>query len=149
MAAGDKIPWSYIATRVATGTITSDSSTWNGTESGSLVTVSPTLVSGLTYAVRVFAHVSTSSIGSPNVELSVIRVRIGSASGTQILGSTVYLGSTNGNGYSMAAYGEYTADADGAEDFVLTGQRVTGAGNHQIRAGTTRPTYLLVDLLPS
>lgn len=149
MAAGDPIPWSYIATRVATGTLTSDSGTWAGTETGSLLSVSPALVNGLKYGITLFTHISAAAVASPSAESSIIRIREDNATGNQLHGAQIYLGTASANGFALMAYTEFTAVATAAKTFVVTGQRGGGANNHQIRAGGTRPTFLTVELIPT
>jgi hypothetical protein len=153
VASGDVIPWSYVATRVATGSVTADSGTWNGSESSSLLTVSPTLVSGLVYGITLTTAISSDAAASPTVpatfEISALRVREDTAAGNQLIGAQVGIPTTTTVGFALAAYCEYTAVASGAKSFVLTGQRVSGTGNHRIRAGSSRPTFLTVTLIPA
>lgn len=146
MAAGDPIPWSYIAKRVDDAELTADSSTWSGTESGSLMSVSPTLVSGLTYKVSAFVVVSSDVAA----DTAGMRLREDSSSGTQFQLAPVYLPTTSANGFALSIYAEYTAVSDGAKTFVLTGQRTTGTGTaHRIRASSSRKAYMRVDLILS
>lgn len=144
MAAGDQIPWSYIAKRVGEAELTADSTTWNATESGTLMSASPTLVSGFKYKVFVFVVVSTDVAA----DTAGMRLREDTASGTQMQLAPIYLPTTSANGFALAAYAEYTAVANGAKTFVLTGQRTTGTGTaHRIRASSSRKAYMHVDLV--
>lgn len=146
MAAGDVIPWSYIATRVATTQITTNSSTYGATESGALFSVSAPLVSGLTYRIFVYVTVAVDVAG----DVSFIRIREDSASGTQLAGSNVYGGTTNSSGFPAVIYDEYTATSTGSKTFVITGQRVSGTGTaHGIKSSGSRFNAITVDLIVS
>jgi hypothetical protein len=144
MAAGDKVPWSYIATRVATTTITADSSTWTTTET-SISTVVASLTSGLLYRVQCCIPLSSGSAG----ELMNLRIREDTVAGTQLQGINVYASTTSAVGFQGYVVAEYTAVATGSKTFVLTGSRVTSLGTCQARAGASRPAYFTVDLIPS
>ncbi len=146
MAAGDPIPWSYIAKRVATASLTADSGTWQGTETTALLSATATLVNGQIYAVRLSTNVSVDVAG----DVSQMRVREGTASGSQLCGPMVYGGTTNTSGFPCWGYFEYTATSSGSQTFVVTGQRNSGTGTaHRIRASVNRPTFLTVDLILS
>lgn len=122
--------------------VTADSSTWAGTESAALYTVTADLVSGERYLLRLFTNVSTSSsAASPGIEFSQMRFREDTSAGTQFVSANAYCPTTSGNGFPVSMTGFYTAAATGAKTFVVTGQRSSGAGNHQIRASGSRKTY--------
>lgn len=145
MAAGDPVPWSYIATRVATVPLTTNSATWTTTETGALITASPTLVAGSTYKITLVAKVS-STVTS---DVSFMRIREDSATGSQLDGCCVFIGSPTSNGYPLTMYTEYTAAGSGVKNFVVTGQRIGGTGTHQISCSVNRPVWFTVDLIPS
>jgi hypothetical protein len=148
MAAGDQIPWSYIARRVATVSLTSDSTTWAGSESAALITASPTLVSGFTYRITL----QTTVVGSAGglAEAAFMRIREDNSTGTQIGGANIAIPNTNGSGYPLHLATEYTAVSTGSKSFVVTGSRISGAtGTQNIAAGSARPTWFTVDLILS
>jgi hypothetical protein len=145
MAAGDPIPWSYIATRVSTTEITANSATYGATET-TLYTISPTLVSGLVYRVCVMAKIAVDVAA----DVSFLRIREDTLTGNQIDGANLYGGTTNTSGYPVLACSEYTATSTGAKTFVITGQRVTGTGTaHGVKASSNRKSYITVDLIVS
>ncbi len=144
MAAGDPIPWSYIATRVAETELTSDSSIWDDSPELSVGTVSATLVSGERYIIWAQGRVSGGTAGGT----AGIRIREDSGiSGTQLQFANVYIGSTTGNGFSFYLYADYTAAATASKTFSLTGQSTGGVHNQQIRAAANAPTFLVIDRL--
>jgi hypothetical protein len=148
MAAGDPIPWSYIAKRVATVSLTANSTTWTSSESAALMTASPTLVSGLTYRITLFTTVV--STAGALAEAAFMRIREDNATGTQIGGGNISIPNTNGSGYPLCLVTEYTAVASGAKSFVVTGSRISGAtGTQNIAAGSARPSWFTVDLILS
>jgi hypothetical protein len=148
MAAGDQIPWSYIAKRVATAPLTANSATWAGSESAALITATPTLVSGLTYKITLF--VTVNSTAGALTEAAFMRVREDNSTGTQIGAANIAIPSTTGNGYPLMLVTEYTAVANGAKSFVVTGSRISGAtGTQGIVCSTSRPNWLTVDLVLS
>lgn len=145
MAAGDIVPWSYIATRVDTTEITANSSTYGATET-TLYTITPSLTNGLTYRVGVLLKVAVDVAA----DVSFVRIREDTLTGNQLDGTNVYCGTTNTSGFLVIATSEYTATATGAKTFVITGQRVTGTGTaHGVKASANRKSYITVDLIPS
>lgn len=145
MAAGDIVPWSYIATRVSTTEITANSSTYGATET-TLYTITPSLVSGLTYRIIFIAKIAVDVAG----DVSFARIREDSLTGNQLDGANVYGGTTNTSGFTVYAISEYTAAATGTKTFVVTGQRVSGTGTaHGVKASANRKSYITVDLIPA
>jgi hypothetical protein len=145
VAAGDIVPWSYIATRVAISTIVADTTTYGGTET-SLATIAATLINGLTYGVYFNGRVSADVAA----DLSGLRLREDTVIGNQLNFTNVYVGATTGNGFTTVAYGEYTAGATASKTFVLTGQRTGGSGTaHRVRASANAPAFLMITLIPS
>lgn len=133
---------SFVPQLIDVDEVTADSATWAGTESGALYTVTADLVSGERYMLKLFTNVSTSSsAASPGIEFSTMRFREDNATGTQFVLDNAYMPTTNGNGFPVNMTGFYTAVATGSKTFVVTGQRSSGAGNHQIRASGSRKTY--------
>lgn len=150
VAAGDVINASDVNFRVGTATpVVADSTTWAATETGALVSVAANLVTGKKYRITFYTAVSTSSLSASLAafEISTMRLREDSSTGTQLLAPNVQMSTASTVGFFCTGSVEYTAVATGAKTFVLTGQRNNGAGNHQIRAGATRPTTLVVDML--
>jgi hypothetical protein len=145
VGAGDRIPWSYIATRVGTSTLTSNSATWTSSESAALITVTASLVSGLTYKVTATLKVNSSAAA----DVAFMRLREDTASGTQDDGVNVYMGTNNGNGFAAILYTEYTAAATGSKSWVVTGSRASGSGTQGIVCSVNRPCFLTVDLIVS
>lgn len=140
----------YKYRRVATATRNTDSSTWTGTESGSLLSVTASLINGQLYRVSMCTWLSTDATTYPinlqsAVETSVVRVKEDSAAGTSILGPQIPLPTTSTTGFYIGSFADFTAAATGSKQFHLTGQRIGGSGNHQIRAGAGRITTLTVD----
>jgi hypothetical protein len=129
-----------------TSSIAADSATWTATESGSLISVTPTLTTGLTYKLLFSGAVSSDAVTS-GVETTVMRIREDTATGNQLIVSQVFIPTTSTIGFLLTAYVEYTAVATGAKTFVVTGTRNGGTGNHRIRAATGRSAWLTCDLL--
>lgn len=129
--------------RVAGASLVADSATWSTVESGSLLSVTAPLVNTWKYAIRMFTAVSSSV--SAAAEMAVMRVRQDTATGTQMMGPQVSIPNSTSVGFAVAGYTEYTAASTGNKTFVVTGERTGGTGNHQIRAGSVRPTTLIVD----
>lgn len=129
--------------RVAAASLTADSAVWTTVESGSLLSVVAPLISGWKYAVKMFTAVSTTVGGG--TEYAVMRVRQDTAAGTQVMGPQVTLASSSTVGFAVYGYAEFTAVSTANKTFVLTGERNGGTGNHQVRAGAVRPTWLIVD----
>jgi hypothetical protein len=148
-SAGDITNASDVTTRIATATLNANSGTWTTTESAALLTVTGSLVNGQRYSLTLFTNIATSSAAAPSVEVSLMRIREDTASGTQNTGVDFWIASTTGAGFGLMAYSEYTAVATGTKSFVLTGQRIAGAGSHSIAAGTSRQTFLNIDLVSS
>jgi len=146
VASGDPITWADVATRITDSPLTSDSTTWTATESGALITVTPSLITGRRYALNFFGNISS----DVPADTAILRIREDSAAGTQIQFAPIYLNTTSANGYALSMYVEYTAVATGAKIFVVTGQRTVGTGTaHRIRASSSRPAYLRVDRIVS
>lgn len=145
MAAGDEIPWSYIATRVASTSLVADSATWTSSESAALMTVTASLTSGLTYKVWAKMYVSTTVAA----DLAFMRLREDTSAGTQDDGANIYLATTSGSGFEATLYTEYTAPSTASKTWVVTGSRGAGTGTQKIAASTARPAYLTVDLIVS
>lgn len=144
----------YRTRRVAQGTLTSDSATWTATESGSLLSVAGSLISGQRYRLSVVSWLSTDSTTYPinaqsSVETSVLRVREDNATGTSAMGPQIPLPTTSTTGFNICAFTDFVAVSTASKTFVLTGERIGGSGNHRIRAGAGRVTTLTVDHMPT
>ena len=145
-AAGDPINASDVKTRIATTAITSNSATYGGTESAALFSITASLVSGQNYRIFVYVTVASDAVG----DVSFIRLREDSASGTQVAGSNVYCGTANTSGFPAVIDAEYTALSTASKTWVITGQRVTGSGTaHGIKSGASRQNIMTVDLIVS
>jgi len=144
MAAGDPIAWSDIATRVGEDDLIADSSTWDDTPEVAAMSVTATLVNTRRYRIWFTGRVSTDVAG----DYTGLRIREDAGvAGTQLVFSgNIYLPTTTGNGFPTFLYAEYTATADGAKTFTLTGARQAGTGTaHRIRASANSPAYLIVE----
>lgn len=145
MATGDPINYSDVATRVASAPLTADSATWTSSESGALITVTASLVSGWTY--KIYATMKVQSTVAADV--AFMHLRQDSATGSQDDGANVNIPTSGGNGFPVWLYTEYTASATGSKIWVVTGSRASGTGTQKIAAGTSRPAFLTVDRLVS
>jgi hypothetical protein len=148
VAAGDPISAADANVSAGIAQLTADSATWTTTESASLLSVSANLVNTKQYWIMLITHVSTSTVisaAAPTVEFSAMRVRETSASGTQLMAIQNTILNNSATGFMHFGFCKYTATTTGAVQFHVTGQRIVGAGNHQIRAGGSRPTVLRVD----
>jgi hypothetical protein len=151
-AAGDPVYASDINTLVARETLTSDSTTWTSTESGSVFEITADLVSGRLYRIDLTCHVSTDAqtfaITSANTEMAIIRIKEDDVSGTQLCGDQIKLGHTSANGFKLSTWVYYTAAATGPKTFVVTGQRngAASGGNQRLRGFPLRPCILTVRL---
>lgn len=122
-----------------------DSATWTTTETAALYTVTANLTSGESYWLELFTNVSSSVSGT---ELSLMRFREDSgtaAGGTQFASALAYIPTSSGNGYPLWIKAKYTAVATGSKTLVVTGQRISGTGNHQTRSGASRKTIFTLD----
>lgn len=124
-----------------------DSATYTTTEV-SINTITASLVIGWTYRVSVFTSVSASTIASPSIEQTLLRLRQDTlVGGLQMQAAQVYIGGTSSVGFFAQISAEHTAVATGSKTFHLTAIRTSGGGNHQIRANGGAPTFLFVDLV--
>lgn len=142
MASGDKIPWGMIATRLDTATATVDSATFTTTETAALLSVTGFFTAGRRYAVMVQAAFSSS------VAADLVTMRIRDPATSQLAGPVAYIPTTLGGGFTFVTYAEYTAAATGLATITFTGQRTGGTGNINLRAGTSRPCWMTLDLIP-
>lgn len=127
-----------------------DSSTWTGTETGALFTVTADLVNGERYELEFFGNFNTSSsAASPGIEFSLVRIREDTAAGTQIASAHAYMPTTAGAGFPVSMKVRYTAVATGSKTFVVTGQRISGAGNHKLAAASSRRAIFTLDPVPT
>lgn len=152
--AGDDILASDVNLELDVDELTADSGTWTTTESGALLTVTATVVSGRRYELKFGMAVSTTTpvggvVGPPTNETSALRVREDSALGAEVSRPTFYLPNSSTIGYWCEHSTDWVASATGAKTFVVTGQRTTGAGtaSHQIRAGATRKAKFKIELI--
>lgn len=145
MASGDVTSYADVAARTATASVTADSATWAGTETGALLTATGTVTNGQVYKIFFAGNVSASTTASPSAELSFMRIREDTSTGNQLDGKNVYLATAAGSGYQCYLYAEYTASTTGSKSFVVTGVRSAGANTHQLRAGSNHPAILTVD----
>lgn len=147
-ATGDRISPSETVTRLTNGTTTlsADSSTWAGTESGAVMTVTVSLINGFVYGLTFFGIVSADVAN----DASLMRIREGDGAGTQITAAPVFMPTTLGTGWTIMLYAEYTAVATGSKPFIITGQRNVGTGTaHRIRASAVRQAFFTVDRIVS
>lgn len=134
------------ATNVAIDQLNADSATWGATESGSLLSVSPSVVNGQVYWVTVSGQVSADVAA----DSFLIRVRLTSAVGTQLIGRQGAATTTSVVGYNITACAKFTASSTGVQAVHVTGQRNGGTGTaHRIRASGTNPFYIRVDRVPT
>jgi hypothetical protein len=133
--------------------LTSDSATWTGTESGSLMSITVPVIIGRLYRVDFTCNTATTAqtfpITSANLEIPIMRIREDNASGNQLTQDSVPFGNASGNGVKITTFALYEADATEAKTFVITGQR-NGAGSggtHRIEADPNRPAILMVNQL--
>lgn len=144
MATGDPISWSDVATRVATVSQTSDSATFTTTQT-TLITATPSLVSGKTYGIWVYFRMSSSVAA----DVAICRIREDSTSGTELSQGQFYLATNSSTGYGFSIYGEYTAVSTGTKTLVFTAARNAGSGNLTLKGATVAPSKMLVDLIPA
>jgi hypothetical protein len=128
--------------RIATTTVTSDSSTFTTTET-EVASVTAALVSGRTYRVRYAARFASTVAA----DWLMASVREDSTTGTRLTEDNVISEQSATAGWPVAGEAEYTAASTGDKTFVLTGIRATGTGTCRLEAATTRPTYLYVDYI--
>jgi hypothetical protein len=122
--------------------IIADSATWTGTETGSLASVTLNVTAGVTYGLTLYIAVSSTVTGT---EISFMRIREDTATGNQLAAASLPMPTSGTTGFPITVYTEYTAVSTGAKTFVVTGQRVSGTGSHQVRAGTGRNSYFTVE----
>lgn len=145
MAAGDVVNWPDVAVRVASASLTANSATWTTTETGALITVTASLVSGWTYKIYASMFVQSTVAG----DLGFMRIREDTSAGTQDVAGNVYIATTSGSGFPLTLYTEYTAAATASKTWVVTGSRGAGTGTQNISAGGSRPAWLTVDRVVS
>ena len=144
MAAGDPIPWSYIATRVATAPITADSSTFTTTQV-TLITATPTLDIGRTYGIWVYFRMSSSVAA----DVAICRIREDSTTGTELSQGQFYIATNSASGFGFSIYGEYTAVASAVKTLVFTAVRAAGSGNLTLKGAAVAPSKMTVTLIPA
>lgn len=126
--------------RIATSTMTSDSSTFT-TALTQVATVTAALVSGRTYKV----------VGHLGFEITVDGVLRGQIRENNISGTDLQIrdfvvdssGSVNG----MHIEAEYTAVATGNKTFVIGGDVLVGGGTCNLNASSTFPSYMYVEYI--
>jgi hypothetical protein len=128
--------------RIATTTVTSDSSTFTTTET-EVASVTAALVSGRTYRVRYMARFGSTVAG----DWLMASIREDDTSGTVLTQDNVILEQSAVSGWPLTVEVEYTAGSTGDKTFILTGDRVGGTGTCRLEAAATRPTYLYVDYI--
>jgi hypothetical protein len=133
--------------RIFTHVITADSTTWSGTESGALMTVTGPVVSGERYKIEFYGKVQASAVGSPSTEVALMRIREDNASGTEVAAGQMYLYSASSVGFTTTVKAEWVASSTATKTFVFTGQRNGGANTHFLRANSVSPCYLSLDLI--
>lgn len=149
MAAGDQVPWGYIAQRIDQATITANSATWTTTTSGALASVTGFVTAGRRYKLGFRLSVASSSVASPSTEASIMIIREDViTTGTQVAAPQIYIPTASSLGFSQSFDTEWIAASTGSKTFVLQGTRISGAGNHSIAAATTRPGIFTLDLVP-
>lgn len=144
MASGEKITNELIATRVATTSVASNSSTFTNTEV-SLATVTAYLIDNKRYKVAYPARFSVATAA----QLVTVRLREDTVSGTQLQAAQVYCHSTDSVGFDVYIEVEYTATTTGNKTFVLTAQRNGGSGNVTMLAAASSTRCLTVTLIPT
>ena len=141
MASGDNGSYAQVAKDVGYAELATDSTTYGDTESGSLMSVTCNLISGVKYDILLVANVGVDVANDG----SILRVRDNSATGTQLIGPQRFVGSTSSVGEGVVGKARYTAAATGSRTFHVTGDRNSGTGTaHRIRAGAGRVTSLTV-----
>lgn len=129
--------------RVATEIVTSDSADFTSSEVV-LVSLTASLVSGRRYAIVADVGLSSDSSG----DRLAARIREGdSTAGTILQNNNVSITTSSGVRWPAPVYAEYTASATGDQDFVVTGQRLTGSGNCRLEASSSGPTYFYVNYI--
>lgn len=128
--------------RQNTTIFTGDSSTWGGTESGAVMSITFAAVSGSKYKIVLEARVSADVAA----DASVMRIREDNSTGNVLQFGQVYCPTTSANAWLAHLYAEWTASSTGNKTIVVTGQRLIGTGTaHRIRASSQAPAYLFVD----
>lgn len=152
--AGSRVYASDVNTRVGTASLTADSTATSSTtavESGSLLSVTATLVDGRDYDIwlRTAVGVGSGTPATPSAEMSFVRIREDTSTGTQLAQGQIYIATASVVGFALTVYAHYTAVASGSKTFVVTCARVSGAGGvtNQLKAAASRPTWLTVDLI--
>lgn len=142
LVTADRLNDNLVEEREDTTSITSDSTTWNGTEAATGNTVTSDLVDGLRYKIWFIGRISSDVAA----DTACIRIREDNLAGTQLNMGFVTMTTTSGNGWSIVVHAEYTAVATAAKTFALTGQRTIGAGTaHRVRGTATGPGYLVCE----
>lgn len=147
MASGDPSSFADVAARVGTTTLTTTSTTWTSSESVALMTVTASLINGWTYKVQAWLGIQAAT--SAATEISAMRLREDTATGTQGQLAIAYMPIVSVNATPIYLYYEYTASATANKSWVVTGQRTNGTGTHSIAGTATRPSYLFVDRIVS
>jgi recombinational DNA repair protein RecT len=129
--------------RIATETVTADSSTFTNTDTVMMTLVAP-LVDGRTYQVGMTARFN-STVSNDDV---LVRIREDNVSGTDLQFGQIELpfDSTVGHG-PVVLFAEYTAVATGNKTFVCVADRNAGTGNLNMDASATGPARMWVDYL--
>jgi hypothetical protein len=128
--------------RIATTTVTSDSSTFTTTET-EVASVTAALVSGRTYRVRYAARFGSTVAG----DWLLASVREDDTSGTVLVADNMILEQVATSGWPVAGEAEYTAASTANKTFVLTGDRISGTGDCRLEAAATHSTYFYVDYI--
>lgn len=129
-----RIPGELIGETIAVA----DSSTFTGTEA-TVISLTVSLVAGRTYRL-----VASGIVGSDTATDDVrVRIREDNTTGTELqTRRTDDVGTANPPANQFYMQGRFTAVATASKTFVLTGIRVSGAGNCLLRAASTRPAFL-------
>lgn len=124
--------------RIATETITSDSTTFTVTET-QIASVTASVVSGRKYRVVFDGGVESTASG-------VIRGRLkeDDINGTVIQTRDVKV-ETAGSAFNLRLETEYTADATENKTFVVGGDTLSGGGTSNVNANTTAPSLFYVE----
>lgn len=131
--------------RINTTIFTGDSSTWGGTESGAVMSLTFAAVAGAKYKIIFEGRISTDVAA----DASVMRIREDNATGNVLQFSQIYLPTTSANAWPGHLYAEWTASVTGNKTVVMTGQRLIGTGTaHRIRASGQAPAYFFADRIP-
>ena len=141
--AGDPIYAADVNAFEATSTTTTTASSTFTTTETEVISHTHTLIDGRKYEITATGSFKSTVAG----DSALGRIRLTDTSGTVLAAEQTYIPTTSGSGYGFAIRGEYTAGADGDQEFILSGQRNLGTGNVSLQASSTQPATLSVRLM--